>query len=428
MIPYDGLLRIFWPYESRSQQPGVLIGWRNSSSDILIASILYECEPRSVENALRVGTLYRNAPHPIQHLLQRCGPAALQVLGVVNRDDVNPNAISNSVIAQTTTSNTRPLILAPAAKDVQIIVYTRPRPQNMQFMSPFPMALAIQDKHQQNGLAVPPFREIEEAEKVQQQKKDHLVKKLRQHTIKVHPRTQKELALPIIVNQINCSCDIDDILQKNIALVRQRSRRALSMSERVVESASNLWDYILLVLQHLFTYWIWPVITQAFIYGLVSHRIVAEGLLLLLELPVGPRRAALREIFASAQQIDLRLQQFCYWPVQYMTLKEQHDDWGSVSNNHAEYIRFYNSLWLVANDIIIGIACGSYLVDNAETVAGLVDRLLRQWSLDGLRSILSWLMVYPAGLKLNNELAVFLGDLFIWVIDYWGGKCAVPCV
>lgn len=30
-------------------------------------------------------------------------------------------------------------------------------------------------------------------------------------------------------------------------------------------------------------------------------------------------------------------------------------------------------------------------------------------------------MDWPAGLKLNNELAAFLGDLFLWVIENWAG-------
>lgn len=29
---------------------------------------------------------------------------------------------------------------------------------------------------------------------------------------------------------------------------------------------------------------------------------------------------------------------------------------------------------------------------------------------------------WPAGLKLNNELAAFLGDLFLWVIDHWSSE------
>jgi len=32
------------------------------------------------------------------------------------------------------------------------------------------------------------------------------------------------------------------------------------------------------------------------------------------------------------------------------------------------------------------------------------------------------LMGWPAGLKLNTELAAFLGDLFLWVINHWSSK------
>ena len=426
MISHDGLVRIFWPLESlKIHHRGVLIGWRNSvSEDILVASILYEVEPRSVENALRSGTLFRNAPHPIQHLLERCGPALLQVIGVINGADGVASASYNHIVAVAPRSGRLPVILAPSARDVQVIVYTRPHPKKMQFMSPYPMSLAIRDNSHQIGLEVPPFIEIDEAEKLQREKKKLLVSKLRRHTVKVYPHTQKEMALPNIIRQINCSFDIDEVLQRNISLVRQRSRRVLSVSERVVESATNLWDYVLYAFWYVFTFWIWPLITKAFIFGLMGHRIVGEGILQLLEFRIGSRQAASKEISASAQQFDLRLQQFCYWPIQYVTLKERRDDWESITNNHAEYIRFFNSLWLVANDIIIGIACGSYLIENADFVAGLVDQLINQWCLEGLRRILSWLMVYPAGLKLNNELAVFLGDLFIWVIDYWGGWLA----
>ena len=35
--------------------------------------------------------------------------------------------------------------------------------------------------------------------------------------------------------------------------------------------------------------------------------------------------------------------------------------------------------------------------------------------------MINWLMGWPAGLKLNNDLAKFLGDLFLWVINYWAG-------
>lgn len=36
-----------------------------------------------------------------------------------------------------------------------------------------------------------------------------------------------------------------------------------------------------------------------------------------------------------------------------------------------------------------------------------------------MKQMVHWLMERPLGLKLNDDLAKFLGDLFLWVIDYW---------
>jgi phosphatidylinositol glycan class Q protein len=105
--------------------------------------------------------------------------------------------------------------------------------------------------------------------------------------------------------------------------------------------------------------------------------------------------------------------------MQYVTLRKRKDDWESVTTSHPEYIRFYNSLWLVANDVIIGIALGSYIIENAGWVADSISDILSLYSVAALQRRIAWLMGYPAGLKLNNELAAFLGDLFLWVIDHW---------
>lgn len=136
---------------------------------------------------------------------------------------------------------------------------------------------------------------------------------------------------------------------------------------------------------------------------------------------------ALKDVSATAQQVDIRLQQFCYWPIQYLTLRKRKDEWESITDRHPEYIRFYNSLWLVANDVIIGIAIGSYIIDNAEWVAFHINIILSEWTVDGLRNMIIWLTDAPAGFKLNNELAVFLGALFVRVIDYWKGHSPRAC-
>ena len=76
-------------------------------------------------------------------------------------------------------------------------------------------------------------------------------------------------------------------------------------------------------------------------------------------------------------------------------------------------------MWLVANDIIIGIAIGSFIIENSDYVAAQVESIVDSWFIDGLQRMICWLMDYPAGLKLNGDLALFLGDLFLWIIDYW---------
>jgi phosphatidylinositol glycan class Q protein len=178
-------------------------------------------------------------------------------------------------------------------------------------------------------------------------------------------------------------------------------------------------DYILDALWQLITVYIYPIIRMGFIIALLWHRAAAELFLTILEYRLRPEYAALKDISATAQQVEIRLLQFCYWPMQYVMLRKRKDDWQSIATSHADYIRFYNSLWLVANDVIIGIAIGSAIIDNADWLAIKISDVLSTYTVTSLQQTISWLMDWPAGLKLNNELAKFLGDLFLWVIDYW---------
>jgi phosphatidylinositol glycan class Q protein len=288
----------------------------------------------------------------------------------------------------------------------------------MQYMSLGPIPLALDDKDERPS----PTSDIIEAEEEKERIRiGKLVGSLKQHTITLHQPSEKERTLPLILNQVNCSSEIDQLLQKNIGLVGARPKRSLSVSERVVESATTLWGYVMAMIWDIITVWVYPVLRRGFVIGLICHRIIAELILRVLEWRLRPDYAALKDISATAQQVDIRLQQFCYWPMQYLKLRKRKNDWESVTINHPDYIRFYNSLWLVANDVIIGIALGSYIIDNAQWVAYQIDIILNAYTVNGLHRMISWLMDWPAGLKLNNELAAFLGDLFLWVIDYWAG-------
>jgi phosphatidylinositol glycan class Q protein len=422
MPDHDGLMRIFWPLDIPStNSPGVIVGWKNSELDVLVVAILEEVEVRNVENALKVGTLFRSADHVISRAFELCGQSSMYVLGTVNC----PSSTDHSLLRVTTGLGSRlPQISCPKAKTMQIIMFNRPRPRRMQYISLDPIALALGDKNEQ--IPFPGIDAEDELLEAKRREKDlALVEKLKLHTVTKHRPSSKELALPKIVTQINFSWELHQLLQKNIAMVGTRSRRSLSVSERVVESATTMRDYILMTIWHLITAYIYPVIRQGFILMLLFHRIVAEFLLRILEYRARPGYAALKDVSATAQQVEIRLLQFCYWPMQYVTLRKRKADWESITTSHPDYIRFYNSLWLVANDVIIGIALGSSIIDNSGWLADQISTFLSTYTVASLQRTIDWLMDWPAGLKLNNELAQFLGDLFLWVIEYWSSMLSI---
>lgn len=375
---------------------------------------------RHVENALAVGTLLRNSPHNIQELLQRCGHSCLRAIGVVNPKDTPEQSDTTPLTFYTDRKARIPRLsnTGGVSATAQVIIYDRPQPARMQYLSLTPIALALDDKIRHPSWDVAFVEEEKE-----RQRKGKLVEKLKLHTVTSRPRSQKEVALPMLIEQVNCSWELNALLQKNIGMLGRRMKRVQSVSERVTDSANDLWDYMYMALSYVIGVWLWPVLLQVFLSGLMANRILAEGVLRVLHWrPAASSDApSLKDMSATAQQIDIRLQQFCYWPIQYLTLRKSRASWGSITNSHPDYIRFYNSLWLVANDIIMGIALGSFIMDNADLAAVKFDMLFSTWSIGGLRRMIIWLMGWPGGLKLNTELSDFLGDLFLWVIDYWAG-------
>ena len=308
-----------------------------------------------------------------------------------------------------------PQVFCPSAfsTSVQIVLYRKPSPLRMQHMSMQPISLALVNKES-------PYSPERSDPGHEMQVK--LTAKTRLHTVIKCSASAQEMLLPIILGQINCAFELTQLISKNMHLIGMRQRRRMSVSEIVVESANTAWVWVLTALWHYWSVWIYPIITRVFKLGLISHRFIAEGVLRTLEWRVRAESAALKDVSDTAQQVDIRLQQFCYWTIQFITLLKRKRDWNSVTDSHPDYIRFYNSLWLVANDVIMGIALGSYIIDNADWVAASINNVLSDWTVSGLRGMIEWLTDWPAGLKLNNELASFLADLVIWVIEYWSCK------
>ena len=451
MVATNGLLRIFWPNTlPGTTTPGVMVGWRNSESDLFVVTVLEDAEvggsflppmyvdlpltvvqQRNVENALKTGMLFRNSPHPINRLFQLCGKSHLCVLGTLNYPDP-PSFFNPAQLYVYTFAGSRlPQVYCPhtAGIAMQIILFDLPDPSHMEYMSLRPISLALGEKQTVKDVSMDGFDAEEEEERLRTKK---LVEKLKLHSVVQHVPTRKELAFVNIVNQINCCLELSRLLQRNTPFIGPRRKRSMSISERMVESAQSLYTISAVYVWSLFFGYAYPFLSRAFILGLIIHRIVSEGLLMILERRI-PRRPssildqaasgggglALKDISACCQQVHLRLQQCSYYPIQYLRQRQRHRTWSSIHHSNSDYIRFYNSLWLVANDVIIGIALGSYIIENAERVSRFLSDSIRVYTIEGLTRMIRWLMSYPGGLKLNNELAAFLGDLFLWVIEYW---------
>ncbi|OAA59213.1 n-acetylglucosaminyl transferase component GPI1 [Niveomyces insectorum RCEF 264] len=498
MPEHDGLMRVFWPVDlvARSARPGVVVGWKNSALDVTVVAVLEDADVRHVEFGLKAGTLLRNSAHPIARIYELCGQTSMHVLGLANAPDTQqltdatwicvstappqpppPSPISSSASSFSATATSAaatlrrlrpgarsriPHVTCARAAHIQLVLFQRPLPLRMQYVSLRPVSLALKDRlvdaagpprsgasggcvvgrdstamndggdddNDASRQPAAPADEIEaedeRQERLRREKTQHLLRKLRLHSVVRRAASPKERALPTIVHQINWAWELEQLLQRNAGRLgpghrggATRGKRSLSMSERVVESAATLKALVLRGLWRLVTAYAVPLGTRLFVLVLVGHRVAAEVLLRVLAWRARPHHAALKDLSATAQQVEIRLLQFCYWPMQYVTLRRRKNDWASVTTSHPDYIRFYNSLWLVANDVIIGIALGSYIIDNAAWVADQISTLLRVYTVEALQRTISWLMDWPAGLKLNTELAAFLGDLFLWVIDYW---------
>lgn len=268
-----------------------------------------------MENALKVGTLFRNAPHPITRIFELCGKSSMDVLGIANSPQIPIEPLQMHVT--TGHAHKVPQITCARAATIQIVMFDRPLPNRMQYISLNPISLALGDKTEKTIHPPGSVDAEEELEEIKNRKQtQELVEKLKLHTVAKHPASAKERALPTIVNQINCSWELHKLLQKNISLVGARSRRSLSVSERVVESATTMKDFVVVAIWQLITLYLYPIIRHGFVMALFCHRVVAEGLLLCLEYRARPDYAALKDISATAQQVEIRLQQFCYLPLQ----------------------------------------------------------------------------------------------------------------
>lgn len=136
-----------------------------------------------------------------------------------------------------------------------------------------------------------------------------------------------------------------------------------------------------------------------------------------------PIKFSLSLISYSFHQINFRLRQFYNLPLQFKKLKVSKIESESsilkgTRYSPSEYIKFYNTVWLIINDILLGVIFSNILKANHNFIVHSVQISIPKYE-TMLSNTIRWLMNSPAGFKLNNELASFLGQLIFWVLDLW---------
>lgn len=314
-------------------------------------------------------------------------------------------------------------------KAFQVLLFRPPTAKKMQYFSLHPIGLALEEKsslelvdeeYEKNLLIEKDIENVLTANAGLQSVKD-----------RSHCANQGN-TLNDCVTQMNCSGELGHVLKSNCDrlfpqlaeqqrqyLVQQRRNRR-SMSQSMIQSAQTVNKGLFYVISMLWQSFI-PICRKCCMWLIILGRVAAELILRIVDWRPLPF-LSFKDMSATAQQIDLRLQQYCFWPLQYNRIRNRlaSDSWPlNIPAGNIEYIRFYNSIWLVANDVILGIAMCGLILDNEQAILAHLDIVLNKLLTEQPRMSILWLMGWPGGLKLNTELAMFLGELFLWVIEFW---------
>ncbi|GAA5932832.1 phosphatidylinositol N-acetylglucosaminyltransferase [Sporobolomyces koalae] len=94
----------------------------------------------------------------------------------------------------------------------------------------------------------------------------------------------------------------------------------------------------------------------------------------------------------------------------------------------ASYSRFWNTVWLVANDLIVGYGLSTFVWENTEDLSKIVGTLVQFYVSDYLSDLLEWLNNWPSGVKLNSEVSSLIYDAFKFQSRLWQAFVLEPCL
>lgn len=159
---------------------------------------------------------------------------------------------------------------------------------------------------------------------------------------------------------------------------------------------------------------------QRVIQVLMLYRKILELVLKLLNF------SKLKQFSCIAMQIELRINQLCYLPVQYTRITQDslRERLWKVADRNTAYIKFYSILLLSILDYMCGVYARSVLLMHINAIEHFLMTRVVEVVFFNLEQGAYWLMSNPAGFKLNTQLASYLGEIIILTISWWRGALA----
>ncbi|KAG4305798.1 hypothetical protein PORY_000708 [Pneumocystis oryctolagi] len=402
-------IRIYWPMDIiKYGNSGLLIGFQNSQNDIFVITSISDIEKEVLEECIQ--NIIIEKKKSLNIIEKLCDKQYPKIIGILHPTLDNYKCIFNhkniwiDAVLDKDTKFPQFYGKKDFLKTIQVILYHSPNFYKMQYYSLKPIGLELEDSINSRN----------------DDSKDDLVKKSElKERLKMHAFHYKSLRNPEpyfsedILKQINKIRELSIVLKTIIKNYHKNNNKAPTLSSKIQNTGHYFKKSYLSLFQFLSTIIFWIMLIQ---------KAISETILYIIEWKLYSNWISLKDISATGlQQIDMRLQQFCYWPIQYQALLNRKKEYPNITISYPNYIRFYNNIWIITNDIIFGIIFGSYLIENKQQLIQSINYISRIYTIETLHNMVFWLMNWPAGLKLNSELAGFLGNLFLWFLNIWKG-------
>ncbi|KAK4684624.1 phosphatidylinositol N-acetylglucosaminyltransferase subunit Q, partial [Tremellales sp. Uapishka_1] len=143
-----------------------------------------------------------------------------------------------------------------------------------------------------------------------------------------------------------------------------------------------------------------------------------------------------RKVSVTIDQICLRTDQFLTIPSRFRTTLEKGQPMVRRSGLYIKYVfsltgvngpgltlgraRFWNTVWLIINDLILGYTIRSILLQFSPVLESSLPKVFRDYIVHAPITILHWLNDWPVGLKLNTPLSSFFANALTLLSSHWG--------